>query len=357
MPRSGSLTDPIVPKLRDGLLERIRQRLPSVGDHLDCASPDDQLRDTVEQLRPEIEDYIRDTLKMKRGLSVQVKQQIRDSIFDEIFGFGPLGMLLRRPDVGNIYVEGAERVFFERYKSGGQRSLEKKRLPFRDDDHVLDIIYRVITPLGLDMNELTPLVHGKLPNGSEVYASMAPVSVHGPALTLICSEGETQTNIPGWRIYHNKGEAELTVESKGAAEEAVLRINVPSPEMHVCLSQCFPARSFRGKRVRFAGVVKSSSPSAPRAAMFAWSGKKKSPTCWRAEGEVSVDGNKENEWQKFDYSLMVPPAAALLKISISLDDPGLYEVKGLGFEVLSADGVPLPRHHRVRHPVNLALQL
>jgi hypothetical protein len=155
-------------------------------------------------------------------------------------------------------VEGATRVFVEKFLPHGERRIEQLRLPFRDEGHVLDVIYRIVRPLGLDLSASSPSVSGRLPNGRAVYASVPPASVHGPMLSILCQELTRLDVLPDWHVGYRSGDQPPVFKNEGASgqEDFCLSVTVPTESYSVNLSQRLSARSFRGKTVRFAGATK-----------------------------------------------------------------------------------------------------
>ena len=97
----------------------------------------------------------------------------------EIVGFGPLEPLLTDPSVSEIMVNAADDVWVER-----DGALEHTDIRFRDDAHVIDIMTRIVAPLGRRIDQSSPSVDGRLPDGSRVHAVIPPVAVRGPTLTI-----------------------------------------------------------------------------------------------------------------------------------------------------------------------------
>jgi pilus assembly protein CpaF len=104
---------------------------------------------------------------------------IVEQVIDELIGFGPLGALLRDPKVDEIMVNGLDGVWVE---CGGKLMLTSAG--FRDDDHVLEIIQRITTPLGRVINSARPYVDARLPDGSRVNCIIPPLAVDGPSITI-----------------------------------------------------------------------------------------------------------------------------------------------------------------------------
>jgi pilus assembly protein CpaF len=115
--------------------------------------------------------------------NLQLPQGVRDMIFKEVFndllGFGPLQPLLKDPDVSEVMVNGPKSVYIE--KSG---QLMKTSVAFDDNNHVLQIIDRIILPLGRYIDADNPTVDARLPDGSRVNAVVPPVAIDGPSITI-----------------------------------------------------------------------------------------------------------------------------------------------------------------------------
>lgn len=97
----------------------------------------------------------------------------------EIVGFGPLEPLLGDPGISEIMVNAADDVWIER-----DGALEPTQVRFRDDAQVVDIMTRIVAPLGRRIDQSSPCVDGRLPDGSRVHAVIPPIAVRGPALTI-----------------------------------------------------------------------------------------------------------------------------------------------------------------------------
>ena len=97
----------------------------------------------------------------KMPLSASEKEKIQSDLLDEVFGLGPLEALLRDPRVSDILVNSKDVVYIER---GGK--LEKTDIVFRDDRHVMQIIDRIVSKVGRRIDESSPMVDARLPDGS-----------------------------------------------------------------------------------------------------------------------------------------------------------------------------------------------
>nr|WP_243113822.1 CpaF family protein [Desulfofundulus salinum] len=107
------------------------------------------------------------------------RQRIINEIIDEAIGFGPITSLLKDPEVTEIMVNGPRQVYVER---GGR--LELTPITFRDDQHVMHVIEKIVAPLGRRIDESSPMVDARLPDGSRVNAIIPPLALNGPTITI-----------------------------------------------------------------------------------------------------------------------------------------------------------------------------
>lgn len=115
----------------------------------------------------------------KTHLSLLEKQKAAYFVVDEIFGYGPITKLLNDPTVSEIMVNGCENVYVE--KAG---KIEKSEITFRDDRHVMNTIEKIISPLGRRVDESSPMVDARLPDGSRVNIIIPPLAIKGPTITI-----------------------------------------------------------------------------------------------------------------------------------------------------------------------------
>ena len=111
--------------------------------------------------------------------SIEEAAQLRQEIIDEVMGYGPLEDLMRDPAVSEIMVNGANSIYIER---AGLLTLTNKR--FVDDKQLRLIIERIIAPLGRRIDEASPMVDARLPDGSRVNAIIEPLALNGATLTI-----------------------------------------------------------------------------------------------------------------------------------------------------------------------------
>src|SRR6202521_199874 len=112
-------------------------------------------------------------------LSSLEKQQISDEVLDEVFGLGPLEPLLQDPTISDILVNTFRQVYIER-----KGLLELTSVSFRDNQHLLRIIDKIVSQVGRRVDESTPMVDARLSDGSRVNAIIPPLAVDGPLLSI-----------------------------------------------------------------------------------------------------------------------------------------------------------------------------
>src|SRR5579871_219965 len=112
-------------------------------------------------------------------LNLVEKERLIEEVLDEVFGLGPLEPLLRDPSISDILVTTPRLVYVER---GGK--LYRTSVEFKDNNHLLRIIEKVVARVGRRVDESSPLVDARLPDGSRVNAAIPPVAVDGPLLSI-----------------------------------------------------------------------------------------------------------------------------------------------------------------------------
>jgi pilus assembly protein CpaF len=112
-------------------------------------------------------------------LTANEKGRIESDLLDEVFGLGPLEPLLKDPSVSDILVNRANLVFAER-----RGLLEKTDVVFRDDRHLMQVIDRIVSRIGRRVDESSPMVDARLPDGSRVNAIIPPLALDGPCLSI-----------------------------------------------------------------------------------------------------------------------------------------------------------------------------
>ncbi|NMY72908.1 CpaF family protein [Pseudomonas sp. WS 5071] len=117
--------------------------------------------------------------RLHLAISRYEMERLAEEIVDELTGFGPLEVLLRDPAVTEILVNGPYRVFVER-----DGILHQSELRFIDDHHVERVMQRILAPLGRRLDESSPMVDARMPDGSRVNAIIPPIALDGPCLSI-----------------------------------------------------------------------------------------------------------------------------------------------------------------------------
>ena len=107
------------------------------------------------------------------------KSQLLREVMDEVFGLGPIEDFLRDPTVSDILVNGPKLIYVERFGR-----LEETSVTFRDEAQMLQVIQRVAASVGRRIDESSPTLDARLPDGSRVHAIIAPLALDGPALSI-----------------------------------------------------------------------------------------------------------------------------------------------------------------------------
>jgi pilus assembly protein CpaF len=130
-------------------------------------------------IRARVETEIKEHLKQEPGLSRDDRDRLEAEIADDVLGYGPLERLLADESVSEIMVNGAHEIWVER-----QGRLYETTLHFTDDSHLRRIINKMVAQVGRRIDESSPMVDARLPDGSRVNAIIPPLSLTGPLLTI-----------------------------------------------------------------------------------------------------------------------------------------------------------------------------
>src|SRR5512144_180051 len=134
----------------------------------------------TEEVRRTIQDLFEQILAEENiVLSRPERARLFEQIAAEILGFGPLQPLLEDDTITEIMVNGAKNIYIER-----KGRVHRVPVTFENKDHVMRIIDRIVAPLGRRIDESSPYVDARLPDGSRVNAVIAPISLVGPVLTI-----------------------------------------------------------------------------------------------------------------------------------------------------------------------------
>jgi pilus assembly protein CpaF len=132
------------------------------------------------QRRKQVRQLVGEIARAERmALNTAELDELGGSVFDEMVGLGPIEPLLRDDTIADILINGPHQVYIER---GGELSLTPIR--FKDDEHLLRIINRIVVGVGRRIDESSPMVDARLPDGSRVNAAIAPITVDGPVVSI-----------------------------------------------------------------------------------------------------------------------------------------------------------------------------
>jgi pilus assembly protein CpaF len=132
------------------------------------------------QARQAVSGIVKEIIADQRvPLNFDEQEKIQADLLDEVFGLGPLEPLLRDPKISDILVNDKDHVFIEK---GGL--LSRVSTSFRDDRHLLQIIDRIVSRVGRRVDESSPMVDARLPDGSRVNAIIPPLALDGPSLSI-----------------------------------------------------------------------------------------------------------------------------------------------------------------------------
>ena len=133
-----------------------------------------------EQVSREIGELVGEMLKeMNHALNRDERGKLVEDILDELLGLGPLEPLLKDPTITDIMVNTYSTVFVER-----RGRIEETRTQFKDDKHLLRIIAKIVAAVGRRVDEASPMVDARLPDGSRINAIIPPLAVDGPILSI-----------------------------------------------------------------------------------------------------------------------------------------------------------------------------
>ena len=133
-----------------------------------------------ERIRSEIGRLVERLLDEERvPMTTAEQNKIVEEVLDEVLGLGPLETLLKEPSISDILVNGYDKVYIER---GGKLSLTPVR--FKDNNHLLHIIEKIVSQVGRRVDEANPVVDARLLDGSRVNAIISPLALDGPALSI-----------------------------------------------------------------------------------------------------------------------------------------------------------------------------
>jgi pilus assembly protein CpaF len=170
------------PRKRGGVDFKVYQELKT-GIHRDLLNKVDLERVATfrdDRTRRQVLGVIQDLVaNLKTPMSGPEKERLSLEVLDEVFGLGPLEPLLQDPTISDILVNGYKEVFIER-----TGLLEETNIMFKDNGHLMHIIDKIVSAVGRRVDESSPMVDARLPDGSRVNVIIPPLAVDGPHLSI-----------------------------------------------------------------------------------------------------------------------------------------------------------------------------
>src|SRR5687767_9097697 len=135
---------------------------------------------TPEQVHAEVSRLAETVLAQEAmPLSVSERERLVNDVQHELFGLGPLEPLLKDPTISDILVNSHHTIYIER-----RGKIEPTNVRFKDDEHLMRVIERIVSSVGRRIDESSPMVDARLQDGSRVNAIIPPLSIDGPVLSI-----------------------------------------------------------------------------------------------------------------------------------------------------------------------------
>ena len=162
---------------RPALLDEKLKLHERIIDEFNLASLDKLPRD---DLAREVRNYLGEYMRTERlTLNQRELQAFAEEIVDEMIGFGPIEPLLKDPTINDILINTHEKCFVERFGK-----LEETTVHFKDEAHLMRIVQKIVAYVGRRIDESSPTVDARLPDGSRVNVAIKPVAVDGPLVSI-----------------------------------------------------------------------------------------------------------------------------------------------------------------------------
>src|SRR3990172_1212253 len=171
--RRPAATDRTTVDTYQDMKNRVQNKLLSTMDTSMDVTKIAEVRRTIQELFEQI--LSEENVVLSRNERARMYEQIAA----EILGFGPLQTLLEDDTITEVMVNGAKNIYIER-----AGKIHRVPVSFESDEHVMRIIDRIVAPLGRRIDESSPYVDARLPDGSRVNAVIPPISLVGPVLTI-----------------------------------------------------------------------------------------------------------------------------------------------------------------------------
>jgi pilus assembly protein CpaF len=163
---------------KDVEFENLKRHIHSkLVDKLDLSKVGDLEGDVLRREIRLVVEHLCDTEETL--LNRNERERLIDEVLDETFGLGPLELLLKDSTISDILINGPKQIYVER---GGR--MEKTSVVFRDNNHLMQIIDRIVSKVGRRVDEICPMVDARLPDGSRVNAIIPPLALDGASVSI-----------------------------------------------------------------------------------------------------------------------------------------------------------------------------
>ncbi len=163
---------------KEGNFEQLKQRIHTkLVDKLDLSKVGDLEGDVLRREIRLVVEHLCDTEDTL--LNRQERERLIDEVLDETFGLGPLEVLLKDPTISDILINGPKNIYVER-----RGKMEKTTVGFRNNEHLLQIIDRIISKVGRRVDETCPMVDARMADGSRFNAIIPPLALDGACVSI-----------------------------------------------------------------------------------------------------------------------------------------------------------------------------
>ncbi len=172
------MKSPVLKSDRDTDFESVKRRIHTkLVDKLDLTRINEFQGDTLRREIRLVIEHLCDTEDAM--LNRNERERLIEEVLDETFGLGPLEMLLKDATISDILINGPKNIYCER-----RGQMEKTSVQFRDNDHLMQIIDRIVSKVGRRVDETCPMVDARLPDGSRVNAIIPPLALDGASVSI-----------------------------------------------------------------------------------------------------------------------------------------------------------------------------
>ncbi|HET7626838.1 MAG TPA: CpaF family protein [Bacillales bacterium] len=190
VPKPGAQVQDLISSLREGkhgeprpkpqVNVELQKKQQQLKNRLHKKVLDELNEEEVEQIIPKLDAIAIEMIKEDESLrGVVSHKKVVEELINDLTGYGPINPLLLDPEISEVMVNGPNRVYVER-----KGRIELSNVFFRDNEHVLNVIEKIVAPLGRRIDESSPMVDARLPDGSRVNAIVPPLALNGPTVTI-----------------------------------------------------------------------------------------------------------------------------------------------------------------------------